>query len=155
MPDGFNKTKRLRELVDSGYLLKTAPFKFKVGQVYHRQFDKIRQEILDYIVEKKNEIKPDMAIIPCSSDKHQDHQVIHQEGVRGLKGVPTILGYEVPWNHMIQANYFVPLTKGDVEKKIQAIDCYESVKHKPYANHDFIWSWAKFRGSQMGAEYGE
>jgi LmbE family N-acetylglucosaminyl deacetylase len=155
--DTENKFNRIKETQESSQCL-------RIEQVYsmnikdksiHRNFQNHRQEILDKIVGLKNIINPDIALIPCAADIHQDHQVIHAEGVRGLKGVKTVLGYDTPWNHMINGNYFVPLQKEDVQRKIDAIACYESIQHKPYANPEFIWAWARFRGLQAGSEYAE
>jgi hypothetical protein len=157
VPENFDTGIRRYESEKSAHVLNVdlRYIEFSAKMDTHRNFDRQRQEFLDLIINMKLHINPDMALIPCSADIHQDHQVIHAEGVRGLKGVKTILGYDTPWNHMINGNYFVPLRKEDVEKKIDAIACYESIRHKPYANPEFIWAWAKFRGLQAGSEYAE
>jgi LmbE family N-acetylglucosaminyl deacetylase len=155
----YDEPQRLGELLESFRVLHGTRLRVStVATFFHRDFGRVRQEILDEIIKEKKEIEPDMVILPCANDRHQDHQVIYAEGVRGLKGlkgVKTILGYDTPWNHMINGNFFVPLTKGDVEKKIEAIACYESVKHKPYADPEFLWAWARFRGLQAGCEFAE
>jgi LmbE family N-acetylglucosaminyl deacetylase len=64
-----------------------------------RHFPAIRQTILEEMVALEKQIKPDLVLMPCSTDIHQDHQTIYAEGLRAFKRT-TILGYELPWNNL-------------------------------------------------------
>ena len=57
-----------------------------------REFPSARQAILEEMIIHRNKINPDMVFIPCSSDVHQDHKVIHEEGRRAFK-FNNLLGY--------------------------------------------------------------
>ena len=76
-----------------------------------REFPSVRQEILETLVKLNAEIKPELVFIPSSSDIHQDHKTLHEEGIRAFK-YTSILGYEMPWNNFAFKSYiYISLTK--------------------------------------------
>jgi LmbE family N-acetylglucosaminyl deacetylase len=120
-----------------------------------RHFPAIRQTILEEMVALEKQIKPDLVLMPCSTDIHQDHQTVYAEGLRAFKRT-TILGYELPWNNLsFTTNTFVTLNENNVQQKINALNEYESQKSRSYLNADFIRSLAKTRGVQIAADYAE
>jgi len=125
-------------------------FNFKVRELsYHRQ------EILEEMVKIKRMISPDIVFLPSTNDLHQDHFTISMEGIRAFKN-QTILGYEIPWNNIeFQAEAFVILSEEYIDKKIYALDAYNSQKGRSYANEEFIRSLARTRGVQIGTQYAE
>lgn len=120
-----------------------------------RKFKEDRQHILEDIIELRREYSPDTVFVPCTSDIHQDHQVISEEGLRAFKSA-TVYGYEMPWNNIsFNAHAFMKLKKEFVEKKVEALMEYKSQQHRPYVNREFIFSLATVRGVQIGSEYAE
>ena len=122
-----------------------------------REFSYHRQKILDILISLRKSINPDLVLLPSTSDFHQDHQTISQEGIRAFKN-STILGYELPWNHNeFSSNYFVHLSEQDLKNKWDYMSSYESqVKlNRGYFVRDKVFSWAKMRGMQCHAEYAE
>jgi N-acetylglucosamine malate deacetylase 1 len=120
-----------------------------------RTFNKYRQEILDDILVKKKEIKPDVVFMPSVNDIHQDHFVVANEGVRAFKW-NTILCYELPWNNFnFNTCCFVSVENEHIDAKLRALNMYESQKHRPYSNTEFIKGLAKTRGVQSGNNYAE
>lgn len=120
-----------------------------------RKLNYVRQEILEELVKIKKELNPQLVFMPTQNDLHQDHQTVAIEAVRAFKQV-SILGYELPWNTItFHTQGFIKLEKTHVEKKIQALKAYNSQSQKAYAQEDFIWGWAKTRGTQIGAQYAE
>ena len=96
-----------------------------------------------------------MVLLPAASDVHQDHQVIHQEGLRAFKNT-SFAGYELPWNnYSFRTNFFMKLTEQELDKKIEALGQYRSQSHRNYMNPDFIRSLAKVRGVQCDSQYAE
>mgnify|MGYP000436355541 CR=1 FL=1 len=90
-----------------------------------------------------------------STDTHQDHQVIHSEGLRAFKN-STVLGYEMPWNNTVfTSNTFIKLGKENIEKKLDALKAYKSQENRKYLNREFIMGLAKVRGVQAATEYAE
>ncbi len=120
-----------------------------------REFPLHRQEILDEMIRLKRELQPNVVFLPSRHDTHQDHQTVSLEGFRAYKEM-SMLGYEVPWNNLsFPTNLFVLLEEKHLRKKIEALDCYNSQKDRPYANERFIRSLAVTRGTQIAACYAE
>ena len=120
-----------------------------------RTFNYHRQEILDDILELKRKINPDIIFTPSVNDIHQDHFTIANEAIRAFKW-STILCYELPWNNFnFNTSCFISLSSRNLSDKINALNCYESQKHRPYANEEFIRALAKTRGVQSGNENAE
>src|SRR5258708_5851244 len=120
-----------------------------------RRFKEFRQDILEELVKIKSKINPDLVFLPTLNDIHQDHQVIAEEGLRAFKNV-SILGYELPWNNLsINTQCFIKLNESHLQKKIQALNAYNSQKHRSYLNADFIKSLANVRGVQISSPYAE
>ena len=120
-----------------------------------RRLPEFRQQLLEELLKLKNEIKPDLVFIPASSDIHQDHQVIHQEGLRAFKNA-SIAGYELPWNNFkFQTSFFIKISEDNLRKKIEALKMYKSQSHRNYMQEDFIRSLAKVRGIQSDSPLAE
>ncbi|MFX1282157.1 MAG: PIG-L deacetylase family protein [Promethearchaeota archaeon] len=120
-----------------------------------RKFSYNRQEILEDLVKLRREVEPDIIFLPSPNDLHQDHTTISQEGIRAFK-TDSILGYELPWNNIyFQTQCFSVLQEKHVQKKIEALLCYKSQKHRGYVNPEFIRGLAIARGVQIKAQYAE
>lgn len=124
------------------------PFEF-------RMFYRDRQRILDYIIELRESIKPDLVLLPSLDDLHQDHQIIVQEGIRAFKRT-TIISYELPWNNItFRTEVFIPFTKKHLDKKLKALECYKTQESRAYLDKHFIKCWAVMRGKQIDHDYAE
>lgn len=120
-----------------------------------RTFNYRRQEILDNILQLKQEINPDIVFIPSLNDMHQDHATIANEAVRAFK-FATVLCYELPWNNLnFHTTCFFYLNEAEIETKINALKEYKSQAHRTYANEEFIKGLARTRGVQSGVSYAE
>ena len=120
-----------------------------------REFSNHRQSILEDMIKMQNLIEPSMVFAPSENDIHQDHSVIAQEAMRAFKKI-TLYCYELPWNNFTFRNQaYFRLEKRHVQKKINAIKCYETQKARPYADESFTIGQAKVHGVQIGCEYAE
>jgi len=120
-----------------------------------RKFKEQRQEILEELIKLRAKLNPDLVFLPCSTDIHQDHQTIHDEGVRAFKQT-SILGYEMPWNNIsLYTTSFIKLREEELAIKVKALGEYKSQNHRNYLNENFIRSLATTRGVQIGTEYAE
>ena len=120
-----------------------------------REFPTYRQDILDEMIRIGKDIQPSMILAPSQHDIHQDHHVIAEEAMRAFKK-KTLFAYEVPWNNFTFNNQiYVKLEEKHLEKKIEAISCYESQKGREYVSRDFIYGQAKVHGVQIGQKYAE
>ncbi|MFT4579266.1 MAG: LmbE family N-acetylglucosaminyl deacetylase [Nitrospinales bacterium] len=125
-------------------------FNYRVRQLnYHRQ------EILEDLIQLRNKCDYDLVLLPSLNDIHQDHQTIANEGLRAFKKT-TILGYEMVWNNLsFNTTSFVVLNQHNIDKKVEALSCYQSQSSRDYMSKDFIFSLARTRGVQIGAQYAE
>lgn len=120
-----------------------------------RHFPAMRQEILEHFVRLRKEYRPDLVLLPTSSDMHQDHATVFAEGFRAFK-TSSVLGYELPQNLIEFANTaFVHLSDKQLDRKISALSCYRSQEFRPYAAATFIRALAHVRGVQSGNSYAE
>jgi LmbE family N-acetylglucosaminyl deacetylase len=120
-----------------------------------RKFPQYRQEILEDMVRLRSEIKPDVVLVPATTDVHQDHVTIAQEAIRAFKSV-TVLGYELPWNNILfRSQVLVALEARHVEAKTRALACYKSQAHRDYMQKDFVSGWARYRGVTVGLMFAE
>lgn len=120
-----------------------------------RELPQSRQKILEELLQLNANINPDLVLLPAASDIHQDHQVIHQEGMRAFKNV-TFAGYELPWNnYSFRTNFFIRLSESELNKKVESLKSYQSQSHRNYMQEDFIRSLAKVRGVQCNSNYAE
>ncbi|HIH44359.1 MAG TPA: PIG-L family deacetylase [Candidatus Methanoperedenaceae archaeon] len=120
-----------------------------------REFPRLRQEILDTLIDLRKKLKPDLVLTPSTYDTHQDHKTVTEEVHRAFKKC-AVLGYEQPWNNMtFQTSAFVSLDERHITRKINALRCYETQKHRAYLNSEFIKGLAITRGTQMEEQYAE
>lgn len=120
-----------------------------------RNLPQSRQHILEELLQLHNRIRPELVLLPAASDIHQDHQVIHQEGMRAFKNV-TFAGYELPWNnYSFHTNFFIRLSENELDKKVEALRAYQSQSHRNYMQEEFIRSLARVRGVQANSAYAE
>ena len=120
-----------------------------------REFPAHRQEILEELIRVREELHPSWVLLPASSDVHQDHRVIHEEGVRAFKRC-TILAYEEPWNSLEEETRgLIPIEPEHLERKLRAVACYQSQDHRAYADPEFIRGLARVRGVQAGSQFAE
>lgn len=122
-----------------------------------RKLNFSRQDVLENMIELKNQIDPHWVFLPSGNDLHQDHQVVFNEGLRAFKD-RTIWGYELPWNHIsFNAQGFIKVELRHIENKWLALQEYKSqiVKKRPYFEKTFIEGVAKMRGVQINETYAE
>ena len=120
-----------------------------------RKLNYSRQNILEDLVNIRSKINFDLVLMPSLNDIHQDHTTISLEGLRAFKQTTT-LGYELIWNNLtFNTTSFVKLDKRHVKAKIDALQNYKSQAGRDYMSEEFIYSLARTRGVQIGAEYAE
>lgn len=120
-----------------------------------RHFPRDRQQVLQTLYDLSRQQSYELVFTPATTDLHQDHGVVTTEAKRAFRS-STLLGYELPWNNLaVTLNGFVALEPRHVERKLAALDCYDSQKHNPYFNPDFFRAVLRTRGVQLATEYAE
>ena len=122
-----------------------------------RKLNYSRQEVLEEMIKLRKNIQPDLVLIPSGNDLHQDHEVVHNEGLRAFKD-NSIWGYELPWNHVtFNTEAFVTLEQKHIDKKWEMMSVYESqlIKQRNYFTREFIEGLARVRGVQVKEDFAE
>ena len=126
-------------------------------------------KISNIITKYLTRINPEIALIPSSNDLHVDHKLIFMAAKVSMrtnehKNLKKILSYEVlsetEWNEdekVFNPNYFVSLSKSQINNKINAFLKYKSQNKKfPHPrSKETILNLSKVRGSQVHALYAE
>jgi len=127
-------------------------------------------EINKIIESKISRFKPDIIFTHDPFDVNNDHKIIYRSTIMSTRpnsrsNVPTILTYEVPSssecgfspNEQFSPNYFVQLSKLDIEKKFETLSYYNSeINDFPFPrSFKGIQTYARFRGMQAAVEYAE
>lgn len=155
LPKRFPKGTLKKELLSAMEILGIPKENVLCFEYEVRCFSYHRQEILEDIHRLRTDLKPELVLAPSINDLHQDHKIVAEECRRIFKRT-TMLGYEMPWNNISFDTFaFSVLKKEHVMKKIEALRCYKSQKHKEYFQENFVESLAIMRGVQVNARYAE
>lgn len=155
VPEHLPKDILSKEIINASSKLGIPEKNIYISRYKVRKFNYVRQEILEEIVKLRNEIKPDLVLIPCSFDIHQDHKTIYEEGVRAFKKT-NILGYELPWNNLeSNTRCFIEITEDDLKNKVEAILEYKSQNFRNYISEEYIRSLSIVRGKQIDFDLAE
>ena len=155
VPEGFPKDILKTEVKNATLRLGIKVENLIIFNYEVRKLNYVRQEILEKLIVLRKQINPDLVLLPCVHDIHQDHSTVAQEGIRAFKQ-KTILGYELIWNNLtFSTSCFVKLDEGHINRKCQALYEYSSQRHRDYTSEKFIKSLATTRGVQIGCEYAE
>ena len=156
VPQGLPKNILRIECDKSMKVLGIPPERVKILDYEVRTLPKYRQEILEILTSLKNEIHPDLVLVPSSSDIHQDHSVIHMEAIRAFKKEASIWGYEHPWNNLsFSTDILVTLETKNIDVKIECLKQYISQKSKSYMDEENIRALARTRGSLIDKKNAE
>jgi LmbE family N-acetylglucosaminyl deacetylase len=157
LPVGAHPAQLRDEFLEAMSTFKISKTDLSVYDYRVRRLTSHRQEVLDDIVKLREQVNPDIVFLPASSDLHQDHEVIHNEGVRVFKD-RTLWGYELPWNNIhFSAQAFIALSRADIEIKLKALEAYKSQLglNRVYFSKEFIEGLARVRGAQIKSSYAE
>jgi LmbE family N-acetylglucosaminyl deacetylase len=155
VPEGFPKDILATEVVNATSQLGIDSSRVYVKRYPVRKLSAYRQEILEDIISYRKALKPDLVLLPSTTDIHQDHKTVSEEGVRAFKNT-TILGYELIWNNLVfHAQAYVELEKRHIQTKMNALIEYKSQGKRDYLSWDFIHSQARTRGVQFGVPLAE
>jgi len=153
VPEGFDKNILKKEVYSATERLGVTNVQVLDYKV--RNFPQNRQKILDDLILIRREKNYDLVLLPSSSDLHQDHKTISEEGIRAFKNT-SILGYELIWNNLTSSSTcFSKLSRENVKAKVESMGEYKSQQGRAYTSEGFITSLATTRGVQIGCEFAE
>jgi len=117
------------------------------------------------------DVNPEVLFIPFWGDVHQDHEKVFEHMIRssrvwGFSNIKQIYCCEIisstdqgfPQGYMrFNPNFYVKLTKDEVDKKVQALQCYsgEINEHPHPRSAEGVYNKALQRGSECRMQYAE
>ena len=120
----------------------------------------IESEIKDF--------KPQTVLTHSEFDNNNDHRIVYRSTMMATRpgifiGLDKVISYEVPsstewsFSDVFQPNLFEVLDQKHIEKKWQALKCYES-EIFPYPHprsYEGLIALSKYRGIQAGVKFAE
>ena len=129
-----------QEHYDAMAVLGVPEEKIIFGPFTTRVFPDSRQEILEYFLKLRREFGPDLIFVHSKQDIHQDHLTMTDEALRAFRGI-TVLGFDVVRSsYGFFPHFLVEVTEEDVNKKIEALACYETYRDRYYFNRELTRS---------------
>jgi LmbE family N-acetylglucosaminyl deacetylase len=135
-------------------------------EMSHNQLDFFRK--LEVAIKDQN---PEIVYTTFWNDIHQDHKITFEWVSRAVRvhgpiNVKQFYVGEIPSStdqkpyitgNNFNPNYYVPLTKEQIENKIKALECYstEIMKYPHPRSSDGIYNLALKRGSECNSDYAE
>ena len=121
----------------------------------NRFFGEESHDIREFLENTKEEFNPSVVFTHWENDVHQDHQVVTSEVKRVFKN-STLLGYECLSSCFgFSPNFYIPISKEDLDYKLNTLSLYVSQKGLPYFTSRSINSLAVVRGSEIREGYAE
>ena len=124
---------------------------------------------LNKLIENEiNIFKPKTVLTHAEFDNNNDHRIVYRSTMMAtrpgvFKGLNKVLSYEVPsstewtFSQVFQPNLFEVLEQKHMEKKWEALKCYES-EIFPYPHprsYEGLMALSRYRGMQAGVEFSE
>jgi N-acetylglucosamine malate deacetylase 1 len=125
------------------------------GAFETRRFMHQRQEILEFLIAKKNALMPDVVFVHSPSDLHQDHNSATQETLRAFRGI-SVFGYDVIRSSQgFFPTFLVEVSESDVNRKIASLAIYKTYADKYYFNPDLTRAILVRNGALCERNYAE
>ena len=143
------------EHLESMTVLGVPKEKITLGPFTTRVFPDARQEILEYFLSLRRDFKPDLIFIHSKQYVHQDHLTMTDEALRAFRGM-TVLGFDVVRSsYGFFPHFLVEVNEEDVNKKIEALSCYETYRDRYYFNRELTRSIMVRHGALAECQFAE
>jgi LmbE family N-acetylglucosaminyl deacetylase len=120
-----------------------------------RRFQAARQEILEVMINLKNQYHPEVVLVHTAHDIHQDHKTITEEALRAFRGT-TLLGFDVlRSSYGFFPDFLVEVSEEGVRTKIQALKAYTTYADKYYFDENIIHATAIRHGALAERPFAE
>jgi LmbE family N-acetylglucosaminyl deacetylase len=114
-----------------------------------------RQEILEVMIDLKNQYHPEVVLVHTARDIHQDHQTVTEEALRAFRGT-TLLGFDVlRSSYGFFPDFLVEVSEQAVQTKIRALKTYNTYADKYYFDENIIHATAIRHGALAERPFAE
>jgi len=129
--------------------------RIRYGPFETRIFPQARQEILEYLLQLREEVRPEIIFVHTNQDVHQDHLTMTQEALRAFRGI-TLLGFDVVRSsYGFFPHFLVEVNASDVTAKIEALAQYRTYRDKYYFNSELTRSIMIRHGALAEKDFAE
>lgn len=129
--------------------------KIVLGPFTTRVFPDSRQEILEYFLNLRRDFEPDLIFVHSKQDVHQDHLTMTDEALRAFRGI-TVLGFDVVRSsYGFFPHFLIEVSEENVNKKIEALSCYETYRDRYYFNNELTRSIMVRHGALAECRFAE
>jgi LmbE family N-acetylglucosaminyl deacetylase len=98
------------------------------------------------------EFRPDTLYTHSRNDRHQDHRAVYEATCIAARNVPNVYSYQAPSTTTeFRPSKFVDVSS-TLERKLSAIEAYESQAGRPYMSRETLLATAAYWG--RFAQYG-
>jgi len=158
-----DRIEEIKKVSEFGNLSYTLPPK---GWFYDYR---LNNELIKYIENEIEYIKPDLVCIPFQNSYNQDHRKVFDAAYAALRPIPKnmkhfvncVLEYEEPYSWTVGENFkptfYLPMTKEDCNFKLELIKLHNSqMRSDPYSRSvENLERISKIRGAEIGIKYAE
>jgi LmbE family N-acetylglucosaminyl deacetylase len=149
----------LRNLVEeqkrSMAILGVPADRLRYGPFTTRVFPEARQEVLQFLLQLRADVRPDIVFVHSSHDVHQDHLTMTEEALRAFRGI-TLLGFDVVRSsYGFFPHFLIEVGEEDVKAKIAALSEYKTYRDKYYFNSELTRSIMVRNGALAEATFAE
>lgn len=103
----------------------------------------------------RDEFRPDAVFTHEIENLHQDHKCVTEQALRAFKTQSILMYQDMKSTPHFIPNMFISLTKEQLERKIQALECYKSQFRRYYHDMEFVRAMARVFGKRINAEFAE
>ncbi len=122
---------------------------------FHDGFLRDDHKTVSFIEDYINKLGITRAYTHSPFDTHQDHRNCSFAVSSAARRIPEILLFQGPSTTNFEPHFYIEITKNDLEKKLNAIKCYETQIKKGTVRPDLIKSIAMLHGSKCKKKYAE
>jgi LmbE family N-acetylglucosaminyl deacetylase len=127
----------------------------RYGPFITRVFPEARQQVLEFFLQLREEVQPDIVFVHSNHDVHQDHLTMTEEALRAFRGI-TLLGFDVVRSsYGFFPHFLVEVRQEDVDAKIEALSQYQTYRDKYYFNSELTRSIMIRNGALAEAPFAE
>jgi len=103
----------------------------------------------------REEFKPDTIFTHDIDNLHQDHKCVAEQALRVFKTQSVLMFQDIKSTPHFSPNIFSQLTKDQLEKKIKALECYQTQFRRYYHDMEFVRALARVHGKRINVEFAE
>ena len=129
--------------------------KFELLDLPNTKMPENSAKIREAMEKVREEFKPDIIFTHDINNLHQDHKCVTEQALRVFKTQSILMFQDIKSTPHFMPNIFAQLTKEQLEKKIKALECYQTQFRRYYHDMEFLRAMARVHGKRINVEFAE